>query len=382
MGERLSGRARAIIAVVGAALLIPLGATAPAGAATPEPKNSDADVRAVELGKPEKIRAFKSETTSSDVGTAAVDCSLGQANHDRVTSCSYYRIPVIFTINEQPAGTANLYSKATAELDPRNRYQWRQRVELRLTDPSTPAAYAVTGRVGYDCNYCDVDESGPQLLTPGTTRTYDFTMSSPGRQLVNDSIIPYATLDAPGFDEGSAYIGEVFRPRCDNTPRVTPVRFGGCVYPDVPPIWQVSVRNPRVDAVAWHIDWAQRNLNQPWGVPGSRYPLHRTFDQALQIANRNVACGPDVPRPPNRPDLSCDEYPFAQTYEGASRNPDYSCHFLDRQDNSREGSLRRSFLNSLRTLENDAFYVEVTGKESATAPAPPSVRGPVGCGSD
>ncbi|MGP4087272.1 NucA/NucB deoxyribonuclease domain-containing protein [Streptomyces sp. KR55] len=115
---------------------------------------------------------------------------------------------------------------------------------------------------------------------------------------------------------------------------------------------------------------------------GSRYPLHRPFDQALQTANRNVACGPDVPRPPNRPDLSCDEYPFAQTYEGASRNPDYSCHFLDRQDNSREESLRRAFLNSLRTLENDAFYVEVTGKESATAPAPPSARGPVGCGSD
>ncbi|MGP4087273.1 hypothetical protein [Streptomyces sp. KR55] len=71
-------------------------------------------------------------------------------------------------------------------------------------------------------------------------------MLSPGRQLVNDSIIPYATLDGPGFDEGSACIGEVFRPRCDNTPRVTPARFGGCAYPDVPPIWQVSVRNPHV----------------------------------------------------------------------------------------------------------------------------------------
>ncbi|MGP4087274.1 hypothetical protein [Streptomyces sp. KR55] len=63
MDGRLSSRARAIIAVVRAALLVPLGATAPAGAATPEPKNSDADVRAVKLGKPEKVEAFKSETT-------------------------------------------------------------------------------------------------------------------------------------------------------------------------------------------------------------------------------------------------------------------------------------------------------------------------------
>lgn len=112
---------------------------------------------------------------------------------------------------------------------------------------------------------------------------------------------------------------------------------------------------------------------------GAASALHRTTDRALINANRRTACGSDVPRPP-KPGLSCDEFPFAQTQEGASKNPDYSCHFLDAGDNSREGSLRKAFLNGLRVLDGDAFSVEVTGKRSTDAAVSP--RGPVGCGSD
>ena len=109
----------------------------------------------------------------------------------------------------------------------------------------------------------------------------------------------------------------------------------------------------------------------------------RTMDKALTRANRQVACGADVPRPPSRPDLSCDEYPFAQTQEGASKNPDYSCHFINGRDNSREGSLRKAFLNGMRTLENDAFSVEVTNVPSRAAQNESvGPMGPVGCGHD
>ncbi|MEU0156874.1 NucA/NucB deoxyribonuclease domain-containing protein [Micromonospora fulviviridis] len=371
------------VAVVGAALLIPLGVSAPAQADTPSGPEDGTGTRTIEFGRPEKVETVK-EQTASGIDATAVDCSVGQVKHDRLSSCSYYRIPVQFFINGTPSGTATLYSKATAELNPRNRYEWKQKVELRLTDPSVPEAWAVSATISLDCNYCRATSGGTRLLFPYTTQTFEMTVSSPGRALVNDSIVPRGVFKAPRYDDGAAYVGEVFRPRCDNTPRITPVAFGGCVYPDVPPIWQIDVTNPRVDAVGWHVLWAQKNLNHPWGVPGSGYPLHRTFDNTLINDNRGVACGRDVPRPPD-PTLSCDEYPFAQSYEGASRNPDYSCHFLDRWDNSREGSLRKAFLNSMRTLENDAFHVEVINVPATTPTAPNGAigpMGPVGCGSD
>ncbi|MGW1074872.1 NucA/NucB deoxyribonuclease domain-containing protein [Streptomyces sp. NPDC002537] len=377
MGKRTTTRLRTAVAAAGAALLLPLGIGGVASAA-PAPAGSGNGHRAIELGEPQQVRTV----TKTDV-TAAGDlgCQVGEAFHSRTQSCSYWKIPVVYTVDKVPEGTANLWARTTATLDPRNRYTWKQKVELRLTDPTTWAGFATTGMVGFDCGHCQVPASGERYLFPGNTVTYEFTASSPGRDLVNDSIRPYATLKAPRHDKGSAVIGSTFRPRCDNTPRITPQTTGGCVYPDVPALYQIDVTNPRVDAVGWHVLWAQRNLKHPWGVVNSRYPLHRTFDQKLQDDNRGVACGSDVPRPPGRPDLTCDEYPFAQTYEGASRNPDYSCHFLNGTANSREGSLRKSVLNGQRVLENDAFYVQVVNVPKKQL-GEPGLMGPVGCGHD
>lgn len=368
---------RRLVAVVGAALLIPLGVSGTASAA---PADSGDGHRAIRLGTPEPLRTV----AKADAAAAGdLNCQPGESVHTRTQSCSYWRIPVEYTVNKVPEGTATLWAKSTATLDPRNRYTWHQTVELRLTDPTTWAGFATNGSVGFDCGHCQVPASGERYLFPGLTVTYQFTATSPGRDLVNDSIRPYATLSAPRHDKGSAVIGSTFRPRCDNTPRITPQTTGGCVYPDVPGLYKIDVTNARVAAVGWHVLWAQRNLKHPWGVVNSRYPLHRTFDEKLQNDNREVACGRGVPRPPGRPDLTCDEYPFAQTYEGASRNSDYSCHFLDGKANSREGSVRKADLNGQRILENDAFYVQVVNvpkaKQSLGELSP---YGPVGCGHD
>ncbi|MFC9292971.1 hypothetical protein ACFTWH_06195 [Streptomyces sp. NPDC057011] len=381
MGKGPLRRTRAAFAAIGTAVLISLAVATPAGAA-PEPNDSGSGQLAITLGTPEKATTLTDADTGAggEVSAQALDCAEGFIRLTRTESCSNLKIPVVYTVNGTPAGRATLHSKVTSTLNPRNRYESKYKVELRLTDPSSWAGWVTNGRVGFECNHCDVNESGEQLLFPNQTRTYEFTVSSPGRALVNDSVRPYATLDAPRHDEGSALIGETFRPRCDSTPRITPVGTGGCVYPDVAAVWVLDTANPRVDAVAWHVDWAQRNLDQPWGKPGTRYALHRTFDDTIIDANRDVACGRGVPRPPPGSGLACDEYPFAQSLEGASRNPDYSCHFLDGNDNSREGSLRKASLNGQRVLEGDAFYVRVL--KAAGAVAPPQAMGPVGCGSD
>lgn len=280
MGKGSLRRTRAAVAALGTALLISLAVAAPASAA-PEPNDSGSGQLAIKLGTPEKATTLtdtEGEVGADDVGAQAIDCAEGFIRLTRTESCSNLKIPVVYTVNGTPAGTATLHSKVTATLDPRNRYESKYKVELRLTDPSSWAGWLTNGRVGFECNHCDVDESGEQFLFPNQTRTYEFTVSSPGRALVNDSVRPYATLDAPRHDEGSALIGETFRPRCDSTPRITPVRSGGCVYPQVAAVWVLDTGNPRVDAVAWHVDWAQRNLDQPWGsrVPGTRCTARST----------------------------------------------------------------------------------------------------------
>lgn len=224
MGKGSLRRTRAAVAALGTALLISLAVAAPASAA-PEPNDSGSGQLAIKLGTPEKATTLtdtEGEVGADDVGAQAIDCAEGFIRLTRTESCSNLKIPVVYTVNGTPAGTATLHSKVTATLDPRNRYESKYKVELRLTDPSSWAGWLTNGRVGFECNHCDVDESGEQFLFPNQTRTYEFTVSSPGRALVNDSVRPYATLDAPRHDEGSALIGETFRPRCDSTPASRP----------------------------------------------------------------------------------------------------------------------------------------------------------------
>jgi len=51
----------------------------------------------------------------------------------------------------------------------------------------------------------------------------------------------------------------------------------------------------------------------PGGTPST--PLARTTSATIRAANRDTACPGSLVRPPSK---SCDEYPFASTYQGAS----------------------------------------------------------------
>lgn len=96
---------------------------------------------------------------------------------------------------------------------------------------------------------------------------------------------------------------------CDNA---TPAngfrpRRVGCV------VWwfpaQVIYSQSRHPSLASHVARAQGS-----GLPGATFanPLNRTSDPNRINTNRNLACG-DAPSIPN---MSCDEYPLATTYQG------------------------------------------------------------------
>jgi hypothetical protein len=102
--------------------------------------------------------------------------------------------------------------------------------------------------------------------------------------------------------------------RCDDALGVTtPV---GCAFPGVRP--QHLIGSLRYPTYAYHIQLA---LNA-----GLTSVLTRTTNPAVNAANGAVACphGPNYPRPDG---FTCDEYPFASTYEGAASQP-YGRTFL------------------------------------------------------
>src|SRR5262249_60791508 len=115
---------------------------------------------------------------------------------------------------------------------------------------------------------------------------------------------------------------------------------------------------------------------------GSGLPslLTRLTDPGLIEANRATACPDSYPRPDGK---SCDEYPFASTYQGAAfigggpRTFDWcqvdigqpgstggSAHsvcMIDADQNSGGGRALGAFYGDNRVIDHDAFYGPNTG---------------------
>ncbi|WP_139279783.1 NucA/NucB deoxyribonuclease domain-containing protein [Rhodococcoides yunnanense] len=109
--------------------------------------------------------------------------------------------------------------------------------------------------------------------------------------------------------------------------------------------------NPTIKTVSEHVFDAQTDLpGNPGAFPNS--PLTRLTDETTIDANRNTAC----PNPPGAP-FSCDEYPMASTYQGASLSSNYSTRTVLKSANDSQGGKMSAAYNMMRLLDGDAFFV-------------------------
>jgi hypothetical protein len=140
-----------------------------------------------------------------------------------------------------------------------------------------------------------------------------------------------------------------------------------------PTLTYSSLTNPLVGPVAQHIYDAQRSLSTHPGVPGSGagtsgagVPLTRLADDGVAAQNRAVACPNGTYAAPD----TCDEYPLAHSYEGASTNPvpgQWSRAPVPEEANSSQGGLTRAFFADNRVLDRDAFWVNVVLPDGTTS---------------
>ncbi|WP_224389049.1 hypothetical protein [Pseudonocardia sp. ICBG1293] len=159
--------------------------------------------------------------------------------------------------------------------------------------------------------------------------------------------------------------------RCDN---VIKGRGPGCVVPSHTPAIAYS-RTGDVSELARHIGDAQAS-----GLPGtypSGPPLTRLMDKDDAKDNRGRACPRTYTRPAG---LSCDEYPFASSYQGAEQAPKgpgrtfpycqvadlrqgirgatgYSSCMINDAQNKQGGSQLSAFFSRNRVIDRDAYRV-------------------------
>jgi hypothetical protein len=126
---------------------------------------------------------------------------------------------------------------------------------------------------------------------------------------------------------------------------------------------------------ATHIKNAQSTLPDAWALRavagvnvdnqvtfGSQgTPLTRMYNPTQRDANRAAACAGFVK---TDADDSCDEFPFASTYEGAALITDparRSVAHVPLADNSSAGSVLAAFLREKRVIDGDTYFITVDG---------------------
>ncbi|MFE7834928.1 hypothetical protein ACFU53_02295 [Streptomyces sp. NPDC057474] len=156
-------------------------------------------------------------------------------------------------------------------------------------------------------------------------------------------------------------------------------------------------------AVAKHIKEACQDpqvtfpKNATKSVPGCSLdrPLHRLKDSTRADKNRTVkspACIEQDPAYASK-GLECDEFPFASTYEGAAQyewrpkqdwetnieENNWSARPVLERDNRSAGGFLIDFYkkNRILDLEDDGFWVKVTGTEDGVPESPPAQTSPV-----
>jgi hypothetical protein len=224
-------------------------------------------------------------------------------------------------------------------------------------------------------------------LSPGVTvdggLTFDADVPTDGAVSMpqGDELIVYNGASANQY--ATAGWSVPYAVRCDDQV----AGDGGCVFPAFTP--NLTLPESQYGAAAATILWAQVNQDGV-GLPyGAGPPLHRLADAGQASANRNVICDGTFTPDPNIANDSCDEFPFASSYESGAMNGytgaecaevepvfdgsgwtvndlngivDSGCTrgHVPLSQNQAVGGALGSFVSANRLLDGDAYTIQVT----------------------
>lgn len=231
------------------------------------------------------------------------------------------------------------------------------------------AAGVNTMRVKLSCgDDCEVNSAGSRwhaMKLGDVAEAFDQVESS--GDAVHTARIKFKNKLVPPATPGGAVMWSPTREpdfRCENLRYLRHVGrlYGGCIFPDFQPTFTLSLSDPRVYYSARHILRAQKRLADHWGANYSDLQgesLSRwVYTGPGTNPNRRVACRGFVKR--SKTD-SCDEYPFASTYQGAywvGRARTSTAH-VPLNDNRTSGARLGAFYKRHRIIDRDRFWVGI-----------------------
>jgi Deoxyribonuclease NucA/NucB len=300
------------------------------------------------------------------------NCSgkIGTYPYSRYGSCyvNYISVAVVQVPSGVVLGEGQLLFVSWAELH-KTSQTWKFHVFVNLFEAHGVVRTDELIRVDARCSSaCKISsDTGPELhqsLYPDVPLQGDWTVKLPKPAVKPVSVSQDVELtlnnrQAPG-SSSVEYPGFTGFQRCE-TSKLFGKQKGGCVYTDYWPTFKLSTLDEKNGKSATFILQSQQNLADHWGANYKELtgpPLQRLTDKKKKAANRTASCKGFLKK--NETD-SCDEYPFASTYQGAALvGPERTAAgHVPEDQNKHAGALLSSFYAKNRMLDGDFFWVGI-----------------------
>lgn len=245
-------------------------------------------------------------------------------SYDRTHECWVDDLTFVFKQDGKQVGTL----KAVLEQDmtlKANSGKWSEEDVVLSATPkgiTAPVQFKLFAACGLYCG-AEANFSGLDMAA-GDTGSLSYSATVPKGAMFTASSIYVLFYSALPFIPANVGFWDSLQPyRCDNG---VAARGTGCVVPAYTPTFDL----PRHEygAAAAMIQWAQQNLDGHWGLESADKPLTRLNnpDEPTPTDNRKVICDTDwTAFPPWEAGSvtmkdSCDEFPFAATYQSGALN--------------------------------------------------------------
>jgi hypothetical protein len=323
---------------------------------------------------------WKQAATATNPPLICYNNNPGYVQYDRHNACESDATPV--TISGASPGSAVMLSVTWLTLAPNSR-SWTVHTLATLTQASGALlTTVVTAHLNVVCSNgnCGTQSTVSQDLVLNKPVEFDFDGGSTGTAITypNPQVQGNLEIKTAVPIQTAVVLNTPFAGRCDSESYIG--NSGGCVYYSgyyAIPTYYLDYTGPVNEVAANALyDEVVRDTAHHYGDIAYGNPLTRGTDADIAL-NRGVAC-PSSTTSKAPANTSCDEYPYANTQQGAAYNSAYSCAFvttvpidqntLQGQDLNTNFYVPDRILRPTASPKGDPYWVWVTNAPTTVPP--------------
>lgn len=334
---------------------VALGLLATAAAPSAVADQSSAGQLRVTIGSP---RSQASALASPAVNAT---CTVNRITVNRFSECEWVtvHVDVIKVVNGSPVieGTADFDVKHQMTLKT-NSANWSETFTLSkatTTGQGKGISVNISAAPGGGTKATVHFQQG-HTLDSAASGTVDYKTGTIAPKKINPKAkTTYGyTFTKAGYSPGTvSYASAVYR--CDNYYGSTRASRSGCAIPEAP-TGVSMVGLARIDEGIRKL----RSGGGHYGDPNGGKPLHWMINKTQEGKNRAAVCPSTPPADMKRAGrTSCDEYPFASTYEGGTQLPagQREITWVVVNENKAQGGRITAWRGQAHVMDHDPFYV-------------------------